>query len=201
MKIKPANRHRGVLLELGPNESRLPSDTLFRLKRILVPVDFSDCSKKALAYAVPFAKQFGSEIVLTHVVQPFIPAPEMSAGDTTAIVAQMREGGKSELEKLRLSVTKDVKITTVLRIGHPAHEIVKAAAEADADLILLSTHGRTGLGRVFFGSVAEHVTRYARCPVLTVREREHEFVELPGTDGDVKSVRRTANSLTPVPTS
>jgi universal stress protein A len=201
MKIRPSKRRRGVLLELGPNETQLPSETLFQLKRILVPVDFSTCSKKALAYAVPFAKQFGAEIVIAYVVQPYIPVPEMGAVDTTAVLAQMREGGKSELEKLHLSITDDVKIKTSLRVGHPAQEIVKAAAEIDADLILLSTHGRTGLGRAFFGSVAEHVTRYARCPVLTVREREHEFVDVPAVDNGVKSVRRTANSLTPVPAS
>jgi len=201
MKIKPTPKH-GVLVELGPNESQLPGgqSPAFRLKRVLVPVNFSDCSKKALAYAVPFAKQFGAEIVLTHVVQPFIPVPEMPAVDATAIAAQMRESGKNELEKLRLSIIEDLKITTILRIGHPAHEIVKGAAEADADLILLSTHGCTGLGRMFFGSVAEHVTRYARCPVLTVREREHEFVDVPATDNGVKFVRRSASSLTPVPT-
>jgi universal stress protein A len=200
MKIKPANKRRGVLLELGPNESRLPADTLFRLKRILVPVDFSECSKKALAYAVPFAKQFGAEIVLVHVVQPYIPVPEMSAVDVTAAMAQMRESGKSELERLRISIIDDVKITTVLRVGHPAHEIVKAAAEADADLILLSTHGRTGLGRVFFGSVAEHVTRYARCPVLTVREREHEFVDIATTSQGAKAPKTgVAPTLEPAP--
>jgi universal stress protein A len=197
MKIKPANKRRGVLLELGPNEAQLPAETLFQLKRILVPVDFSECSRKALAYAVPFAKQFGAEIVLAHVVQPYIPVPEAGAVDTTAILAQMRESGKSELEKLRLSISDDVKIKTLLRVGHPAQEIVKAAEELDVDLILLSTHGRTGLGRVFFGSVAEHITRYARCPVLTVREREHEFVDVPATATVSKSGRRTRNSLTP----
>src|SRR6185369_2312883 len=124
-------------------------------------------------------KQFGAEIVLAYVVQPCIPVPEMSSIDTTAALAQLREAGKTELEKLRLGITEKVKLTTLLRVGHPAHEIVKAAAETDADLILLSTHGRTGLGRMFFGSVAEHVTRYAGCPVLTVREREHEFVDGP----------------------
>ena len=200
MKIKPTKKRGGVLVELGPNEPQLPSETLFKLKRVLVPVDFSACSKKALAYAVPFAKQFGAELVIAYVVQPYIPVPEASAVDTTAVLAQMRESGKSELEKLRLGITEDVKITTLLRVGNPAHEIVNAAEELDVDLILLSTHGRTGLGRVFFGSVAEHVTRYARCPVLTVREREHEFVEVPATDNGAKSVRRTANSLTPVPT-
>jgi universal stress protein A len=193
MKIKPTHKRGGVTVELGPNEARLPADTLFRLKRILVPVDFSDCSKKALAYALPFAKQFDAEIVLTHVVQPFVPVPEMSSVDITAAMAQMRESGKSELERLRVSITDDVKITTVLRVGHPAHEIVKTAAEADADLILLSTHGRTGLGRVFFGSVAEHVTRYARCPVLAVREREHEFVDV-ATPSQGAKVPKTAVS-------
>jgi len=199
MKIKPADKRRGVLLELGPNETQLPSETLFQLERILVPVDFSDCSRKALAYAVPFAKQFGAEIVLAYVVQPYIPVPEASAVDTTAILAQMRESGKSELEKLRLSITDDVRIKTMLRVGNPAHEIVKAAAETDADLILLSTHGRTGLGRVFFGSVAEYVTRYAVCPVLTVREREHEFVDVPGVNEGAKSVKGSAKSLNTVP--
>jgi universal stress protein A len=198
MKIRPAKKHGGVVVELGPNEARLPEETLFRLKRILVPVDFSECSKKALAYAVPFAKQFGAEIVIAYVVQPYIPVPEMTAVDTTAILAQMRESGKCELEKLRISITDDIKLTTVLRVGHPAQEIVNAAEELDVDLILLSTHGRTGLGRMFFGSIAEHVTRYARCPVLTVREREHEFVDVPALEAGAKSVRRTASSLTPV---
>ncbi len=193
MKIRPETKRGGVVVELGPNETQLPSEILFKLKRVLVPVDFSDCSKKALAYAVPFAKQFGAEIVIAYVVQPYIPVPEMINVDTTAILVQMRESGKDHLEKLRLSIAGDVKIKTLLRVGNPAHEIVNAADELDADLILLSTHGRTGLGRVFLGSVAEHVTRYARCPVLTVREREHDFVDVPATEKDAKPVRRTVN--------
>jgi universal stress protein A len=191
MKIRPARKRGGVLVELGPDETQLPVETLFRLKRILVPVDFSICSRKALAYAVPFAKQFGAEIVLTYVVQPYLPVPEMTAFDTPALLAQMRDSGKTELEKLRVSITDSVKISTVLRVGNPAHEIVKAATELDVDLILLSTHGRTGLGRAFFGSVAEHVNRYARCPVLTVRESEHEFVDVPPMSQSVKAAKRT----------
>jgi universal stress protein A len=193
MKIKPARRRGGVLVELGPNETQLPVETLFRLKRILVPVDFSDCSRKALAYAIPFAKQFGAEIVITYVVQPYLPVPEMTAIDTPALLAQMRDSGKRELEKLRISITDNLKISTVLRVGNPAHEIVKAATELDVDLILLSTHGRTGLGRAFFGSVAEHVTRYAGCPVLTVRESEHEFVDVPPISQSVKVAKRATN--------
>lgn len=181
MKIKPTRKHGGVVVELGPNEAQLPTETLFRLKRVLVPVDFSDCSKKALAYALPFAKQFGAEVVLVHVIQPYVPVPEMTAFDITAMLAQMRASGKSELDKLRLSIPENIKVTALLLEGNPAHEIAKAAAKVDADLIILSTHGRTGLGRMFMGSVAEHVTRYAPCPVLTVREREHEFVDAPPT--------------------
>src|SRR5687767_10951628 len=139
MKIKPTKNRGGVLVELGPNETQLPSEILFKLNRILVPVDFSDCSKKALAYAVPFAKQFGAEIVITYVAQPYIPVAEMGAVDSTAILTQMQESGKIELEKLRLSITDDVKIKTLLRVGHPAQEIVNAAEELDVDLILLST--------------------------------------------------------------
>ena len=198
MKIKPTRKRGSVVVELGPNEVQLPAETLFRLKRILVPVDFSECAKKALAYAVPFAKQFGAEIILAHVVQPCIPVPEITAVDTTATLAQMREAGKTELEKLRLGITDDVRINTVIRVGHPAHQIVETAGEFDVDLILLSTHGRTGLGRMFFGSVAEHVTRYARCPVLTVREREHDFVDVSRVDEGAKAVRKSTRPI-PVP--
>ena len=180
MKIKPTRKH-GVVVELGPNETQLPTierPLLFRIKRVLVPVDFSDCSRKALQYAVPFAKQFGAEIVLLYVVQPYVPVPEMGAVDTDLLLSRMRESGEGELAKLRASITDDVKVKVELRVGCPDFEIVKAADEVDADIILLSTHGRTGLGRVFVGSVAEHVTRYAHCPVFVVREREHEFVDV-----------------------
>lgn len=198
MKIKPTHKRGGVLIELGPNEMQLPVETLFKLKRVLVPVDFSDCSKKALAYAVPFAKQFGAEIVIIYVVQPYPPVPEMTSVDFDAILTQARKGGEGELAKLRESITDDVTIKTVLRVGRPDSEIVRAADELNADLILLSTHGRTGLGRVFLGSVAEHVTRYAHCPVLTVREREHEFVKLPAAANRTKAARNSVKSLNPV---
>jgi nucleotide-binding universal stress UspA family protein len=180
MKIKPNHKHGGVVVELGPTEAQLPEQTLFKIKRILVPVDFSDCSRKALDYAVPFAKQFGAEIVLLYVVQPYVPVPEMSAVDWDAIASNLRKSGKSELAKLRARLKDDVPIKIELRVGRPDFQIVEAADDLAADVILLSTHGRTGLGRVFLGSVAEHVTRYAHCPVFIVREREHEFIPPAG---------------------
>ncbi len=202
MKIKPGQKRGGVLSPPGLNEAHLPAETcppIFKLKRILVPVDFSDCSKKALQYAIPFAKQFGAEIVLLYVVQPYRPVPEMTNVDWDLIAANMREGGESELAKLRISITDDVKVRTELRVGRPDLQIVNAADELDADLILLSTHGRTGLGRVFLGSVAEHVTRYAHCPVLTVREREHEFVQTSVAANETRPVKKSVNRFNPAP--
>jgi universal stress protein A len=185
MKIKPTPYHGGVLVELGPNEAQLPSEpapSLFRIKRVLVPTDFSDCSKRALLYAVAFAKQFGAEIILTYVAEPYIPAPEMMPVETDLLLSRIRQDGQAGLTQLRESIKEGVKVTSSLRIGHPATEIVAAADELDADLIVLSTHGRTGFGRVLLGSVAEHVTRHAHCPVLTVREREREFVKTSDPD-------------------
>ncbi len=179
MKIKPTRKH-GVVVELGPHESRWPANErplLFQLNRVLVPVDFSTCSKKALQYAVPFAKQFRATIVLLYVVQPYVPVPEMTAVDTDLLLSRAKESGDAELKKLCVEVANaEVPVEMVLRVGRPDLEIVSAADALDADVIILSTHGRTGMRRLFFGSVAEHVTRYAGCPVLIVREREHEFV-------------------------
>ena len=178
MKIKPTHKPGGVVVELGPGESQLPvKEVEFKVKRLLVPVDFSDCSKKALQYAIPFARQFGASITLLYVVQPYVPMPETMAVDWELIATRMREGGKEELNALSKSLDGDVPRETMLRVGSPDVEIVAAAKELDADMIILSTHGRTGLGHVFLGSTTERVVRHAGCPVLVVREREHEFVQ------------------------
>jgi universal stress protein A len=81
------------------------------------------------------------------------------------------------LEALLKDLPGDLNKTTLLRSGRPAYEIVEAAKRLDTDLIIISTHGHTGLKHVFLGSTAENVVRYAPCPVLTVREHEHEFVK------------------------
>jgi nucleotide-binding universal stress UspA family protein len=182
MKIKPTHKPGGVLVELGPEESQIPvkaeqPSPAFKVKRLLVPVDFSDCSNKALQYALPFARQFGASLTLLYVIQPYVPVPETMAVDWDLISTRMREGGQAELDKLRQTLDPDIKAETVLRIGSPEVEIVNAAKELNIDLIILSTHGRTGLGHVFLGSTTERVVRHAGCPVLVVREREHEFVE------------------------
>jgi universal stress protein A len=177
MKFKPTRKAGGLLVELGPRESQLPlhaeTEGLvapgFVLNRILVPVDFSACSRKALYYAAPFAKQFGAQLTLIFVLQSYPPTLELADIDPTA-------EAKAELEDLRTSISHIVPADTVLRRGEPYREILRAASELQIDLIILSTHGRSGAARMVLGSTAEKVVRHAGCPVLVVRENEREFV-------------------------
>ncbi len=180
MKIKPKDKAGGVVVELGPREAQLPSSTsdkadasppAFRLKRILVPVDFSDCSRKALQYAIPFARQFGGELTLLFVVQPYPSVPDIGPLD-----AESTQEAEEHLEAVCKTVDPEVPCKPVLRTGNPHLEIIDAAKELDIDLIIISTHGRSGLEHVLLGSTAEKVVRHAGCPVLIVREHEREFV-------------------------
>jgi nucleotide-binding universal stress UspA family protein len=143
----------------------------FQLKKILVPIDFSECSKKALQYAIPFARQFGAELILLHLVQQY---PEVT--DEIPMALAPVEDIQTDLEALRKMVGDTVPSQALVQLGDPRVEITKAAKELSADLIILSTHGRTGLERVLLGSTAEKVVRHAGCPVLVVRELEHEFI-------------------------
>jgi len=188
MKIKPTRKSGTVLVESGPADDLLiersehfgaEEKTLFRLKQILVPIDFSTCSRKALQYAIPFARQFGATLTLLNVVQSnYYPGGEFSGGyDFARVEKELRESGERQLSRIVLEeVDELVPVKTVVRVGQPVQEIVSAARELESDLILLSTHGRTGLKHVFLGSVTENVVRHATCPVLVVREGEHDFV-------------------------
>jgi universal stress protein A len=171
MKVKPSPKHHGVVVELGPEEAQIPAANVFSLKRILVPVDFSDCSKKALQYAIPYAKQFSAELTLLSVVEPYPAVPEMAPTDFETIGDTRRE-----LERLCQTVPNAVRARTLLRTGAPSTEIADAAADIGADLIIIATHGRKGLSRMVLGSTAEKVVRHAPCPVLIVRETEREFI-------------------------
>lgn len=194
MKVKPSNRMRqgrgrgGVVIEMGPKDVQLPADRpkvkagtsalpVFKLKRILVPLDFSDCSKKALQYAVAFARQFGATLSLLYVIQPYYPVSEMVPMDGELFDRHMRESSETEMSALRKSLDPALKPSATIRYGTPHVEIVRAARDLKCDVIILSTHGRTGLSHVLMGSTAERVVRHANCPVLVLREREREFVK------------------------
>jgi nucleotide-binding universal stress UspA family protein len=188
MKIKPSKKSGSIVVELNPRDSERRSQGTalangapppFKLTKILVPIDFSDCSKKALQYAVPFARQFGASITLVHVVHVnYVGGPEVGALDFPLIEVELRKSAEKQLAAFAATEVQTQNTTeTLVRIGQEVVEIISAAKELESDLIIISTHGRTGLKHVFMGSVAENVVRLAPCPVLVVREHEHEFLK------------------------
>ena len=143
------------------------------IKKVLVPIDFSDYSKSALKYAVNFCKKFNAEIILIYVVEPVIYPPDFSMGQIAipSVNAEWNERAKQELEKLaRDQITGEVQVKTIIKTGKPFLEIIETASELDVDLIIIATHGRSGVEHILFGSTAEKVVRKAPCPVLTLRE-------------------------------
>jgi nucleotide-binding universal stress UspA family protein len=154
-----------------------PSFPSMELRRILVPIDFSDASLKALRYAIAFARQFQAKILLLHVVHVSYMAGEYGPIDVPVLEAQLVDAAKLKLRDLAVEkVAAELLEDTIVCVGPAVHEIAEVAQERHSDLIILSTHGYTGLKHVLLGSVTENVVRHAPCPVLVVREREHEFI-------------------------
>lgn len=144
-----------------------------QIKKILVPIDFSDFSKSSLRYAVSFAKQFNAVIYIIYVVEPIIYPPDFSMGQIAipSVNAEWDERAKEELERLaKTEIPDGVKVKTILKNGKPFLEIIDTAAEENIDLIIIATHGHSGVEHILFGSTAEKVVRKAPCPVLTLRE-------------------------------
>lgn len=152
---------------------------MIRLQRILVPTDFSEHSKKALAYAVELAKTYRAEVVVLHVLElPLYPV-SFGVGPVTIppVSEELRQAVTQHLEILRKSdIPADVSARTLTREGRPFFEICTAARDLDIDLIVIATHGYSGVKHVLLGSTAEKVVRKAPCPVLTVRPEERDFV-------------------------
>lgn len=153
---------------------------MLKLQRLLVTTDFSKFSDHALSYACAIAQQFGAELHLLHVLEDLgglLPEPGVFVPASSEDVAALKETTLKELEKLPpAELAKDLAVVREVRQGSAFVEIVRYAREKDIDLIVIATHGRTGLAHVLLGSVAERVVRKAPCPVLTVRHPEHEFV-------------------------
>ena len=141
------------------------------IKKILVPTDFSAPSRRAMDYAAVLAKESGAEILLLHVIESL----PYSVTDTLHVIDHRRALEKTAgalLENLRDELgEKELAVKSRLASGAAYGEILKAARREKTDLIVMGTHGRTGMSHLLLGSVAEKVVRLAACPVLTVPDR------------------------------
>jgi nucleotide-binding universal stress UspA family protein len=142
------------------------------LKKVLVATDFSPPSIAALAYGRALARTFGASLHVLHVAENYFLRP-MAADPATVRAAKERtlDGQLTADDRQLLGARTTVKVS-----DEPADAISNYAKAEEVDLIVIGTHGRTGVERVLLGSVAERVIRIAPCPVLTVRHPEHEFV-------------------------
>lgn len=150
----------------------------FALKKILVPIDFSESSERALQYASSFARHFDALLILMHVAEfHYGPLEGVEGIDLDYIKKRLKDEARERLTTLHLATDRrDLSCETVVRVGRPSREIVAEARKREIDLIIIATHGRSSLKHVFMGGTAENVVRLAPCPVLTVREHEHEFI-------------------------
>ncbi len=152
---------------------------MIQLKRVLVPLDFSNCSMQALKYAQELCQKFEADLHLLHVLEVHVTgAPQFGMG--LALPDVQEESAEWAVKKMNALPGDDWSASrTVMRAtahGVPFVEIIRYARETQIDVIVTGTHGRTGLSHVFLGSVAENVVRQAPCPVLVVRLEGHQFV-------------------------
>ena len=145
----------------------------FRIKKILIPMDFSDLSKAAMPWATFLAEQFKAEVVLLHVVEKFPIDYLMGRELTSHTIVPLVKQAEADLERATADLAKafNLKMSAVVREGKPHVEICETAKVLGADLIVLTTHGYTGLKHVWLGSTAERVVQHAHRPVLVVRAK------------------------------
>jgi nucleotide-binding universal stress UspA family protein len=145
----------------------------FPVKSIVVPVDFSQCSVFALRYAAKLAGQVDAALILVHVATSLLTPPEMEyvQVDLKKFRAEVEKHASGKLAALaQKEVPGTIPTSPLVRHGAPWEEITRVAKDRKADLIVIGTHGYTGLKHMVLGSTAEKVVRYAGCPVLVVRE-------------------------------
>jgi nucleotide-binding universal stress UspA family protein len=147
--------------------------------KLLLPTDFSDCSAEAARVARLLAERFGSRIIVLHVLDEPAALDPMFRGDVPLelLRSRMEQFAQENMDAfLAAHFSGFENVDTMLAAGIPYREIIKKARECGAGLIVIGTHGRTGVEHVIFGSTAEKVVRIAPCPVLSVRMGDKEFV-------------------------
>ena len=146
---------------------------MIKMAKILHPTDFSEPSRYALGYAVAFAKEFGAQLWVIHVIEEVARAmyfDMLQAPPVAAIMADIEAQAEKLLDGLLDdAVKKELNARYLIRKGVPFLEVVRCAQEIKADMIVCGTHGHTGIKHALFGSVAEKIVRRSPCPVLSVR--------------------------------
>jgi universal stress protein A len=166
-------RRPARLRRTGP--SRPAPQEKFGIRSILVPIDFSIHSKNALKYAVPLAEKFKASLHLVYVVEPTIYPADLGFGQVVlpGVEEELREKGGEELQTLmEKEIGGRVKSSCAVRTGNPHQEILREAEELGVAMIVVATHGHSGVEHMLFGSTADRVVRNAKCPVLTVRPEQ-----------------------------
>ncbi|HDT12542.1 MAG TPA: universal stress protein [Candidatus Marinimicrobia bacterium] len=149
-----------------------------KIKKILLTTDFSEYANYALSYATEFARTFNAEIGLLHVIEPIIAPTDFTWEnyDIAELEKKSREYTQQSLEKIiREKIPEGIKAYPVIRYGRSFEEIIRYSKEDAYDMIIMSTHGLTGISHLLFGSTAEKVVRKSPIPVLTVRDPGHKF--------------------------
>ncbi len=154
---------------------------MFNLQRVLFPTDFSELSLQAMKYARNFAETFKAELHVINVVDEAALYWTAVAPNSVPIgpsIDELTDIAENEMQKFVQAHLADLKAPMVTEVltGRPFMEIIKYARDHAIELIVIGTHGRSGLHHVLLGSVAEKIVRKAPCPVLTIRHPEHEFV-------------------------
>jgi nucleotide-binding universal stress UspA family protein len=155
----------------------MPMVKPMEIRTILFPTDFSDCANQALSYTAFFARQHHAAIICVHVIEPIVPAVGYTGLAETLptpdLSEQLEDAAEREFPRIAdCTEFAGLEVEEVISHGDAAAEIVRLAEERKVDMIVISSHGRTGFGRLIFGSIAEEVVRHAPCPVLVVKSPE-----------------------------
>ncbi|MEB2309661.1 MAG: universal stress protein [Candidatus Brocadiaceae bacterium] len=151
---------------------------MISIRNILCPIDYSVYSEMALKYAIEFAEKYQAKLYLMHVLD--IRVYDINNPELYNINVVDEETVEKLRERLLRCVNEDtrgrISVEALIIQGVPFAEIIKVSKEYRIDLIVIGTHGRTGLSHAIMGSVAEKIVRKAPCPVLTIRHPEHDFI-------------------------
>ena len=164
-----------VLVIRESDSRKKPAPQLATFRKILVPVDFSDCSMKGLGYAKALAREFKAKLILLRSIalEYYVASDEYARYDLPRLIEQTDKAAQQQMRDLVQQTNwNGIGVETSIQVGHAGKQICAEASDRKADLIVISTHGRTGFKHVFLGSTAEYVVRHASCPVLVVPSYE-----------------------------